>query len=296
MKCICGNQRFETLFSGEHKFSVSQERKKRKFKYSILQCSECSLVQTHPRPYENSFNSQIYQDQKDVDDKMRRFETFQKYAQFALCQIGNFKKNGAFLDIGASIGVLVNEAQKQGFNAQGIEINDYAIQKAKEIFDITLLKVDLFERSLREESVDVVTLIQVFEHVENPVSFLKHIKYLLKTDAILYISVPNFDGYMVQFKKQKWGGLDPMRHLWQWTPLTLTHVLEQAGYHIERFILSHNMDHYAYELARDNFILRKWKEYLLRKSTRLNRGDHLICIARNKISDASIFSRHKLVS
>lgn len=281
ISCPCGNENsFKHLFSGKHKFRLPNQIKKTKLKFFIIQCPKCFLPMTYPRPYENSFQAEHYQDHKDVLDKIQRLETFKKYARHALKNIRIFKKTGRFLDIGCSIGVLVHEAQQKGFDAYGLEINRYAVIKAKELFDIKIFEENLFKNvSIESASFDVIALIQTLEHIEQPVLFLSRIKTLLKKDGILYISVPNFSGYMVKFKKTKWGGLDPAHHLWQFTPKSLENLLHLSGFSIQKMMHHQNMDHYGYELKRDFFAVRKIKEYLIRRSLKLNQGDHLMCIA-----------------
>ncbi len=277
--CLCGNtSQYRKIFSGKHKRSVSGQ-KKTKFKFTIIQCKNCDLTQTFPRPYESSLETDLYQETRDVDDRVRRKDTFIGYAKHILDHIREFKPTGTLVDVGCAIGALVYEAKQQSYTAIGIEINPYAIQKSKELFQVPILEENIYKTSLPKNHADIVVINQTLEHIEDPVSFLKTIKGFLKEDGILYITVPNFAGYMVQFKRTQWGGLDPMRHLWQFTPNTLSQILNQAGFTIKKFILNENIDHFGYELSRDLWPIRKFKEYLISRSIQLNRGDNLVCIA-----------------
>ncbi len=288
IQCLCGNQsKFKKIFSGKHKRSLSTQKKKTKFKFSIIQCLECSLVQTYPRPYESSLETECYQEVNDVHARIEHIDLYRKYASEILKQVSEFKNCGTLMDVGCSIGVLVDEAQRRGYETLGIEINSYAATKGRELFGIKILEENIYATSLPPSMADVITISHTLEHIESPVLFLKHIKRLLKTGGYLYLAVPNFDGYMVKFKRNTWAGLDPMRHLWQFTPTTLSHILNQAGFGIKKFILNENMDQYAYELSRDNFIIKKIKQYLLNRSLQLNRGDNLICLAAPSPSGSS---------
>lgn len=278
--CLCGNEtKYRKIFSGKHKRSVSGQ-KKSKFKFTILECQNCHLIQTYPRPYESSLETDLYQEKRDVDDRVRRKDTFIGYAKHILDHIREFKPSGTLVDVGCAIGALVYEAKQQGYDSLGIEINQYAIQKAKELFQASILEENIYKTSLPPNYADVIVINQTLEHIEDPASLLEAIKKFLKKDGILYITVPNFAGYMVQFKKTKWGGLDPMRHLWQFTPYSLSHVLSQSGFTVKKFILNENIDHFSYELARDFWVVRKFKEFLIARSIRLNRGDNLVCVAK----------------
>lgn len=280
LTCPCGNKEtFTRVLSGRHKHKVSN-KPKQKIRFSIQECQTCSLAQTIPKPYEDSFTSDCYQEVSDLECRLSRISKIRGYANAALNQIQKYKDKGKLLDLGCSIGVLVSEAEQRGYTAVGIEANQLAVSKGRELFNVQILTEDIYTTSLKAASLDVIMLTHVLEHIESPTRLLKQLKHLLKEDGILYISVPNFSGLMAKFKHRHWRGLDPMRHLWQFTPSTLTHLLKKADFQVVQLILNENLDQYDYELERSSFVMRKIKKHILKRGIETNRGDNLICIAR----------------
>jgi len=280
MKCACGvaNQ-FQKVLSGKHKKKIEGERPK-KFKFWIVRCEACGLNQTYPRPYESSASSIYYQEKKDVESRVNDIDSIRTYAKAILERVKKFKTEGRFIDLGASIGVLVHEAQKSGFqNATGVELNAYAIQKAKELLNVGLLKGDMLDQAFQDDAIDIFTLSQTLEHIENPIQVLKTLHRRLKKEGILYLDVPNFDSVMADVLKEKWGLLDPCRHLWQFTPASLKWMLSQSGFEKVHFILTEN-NNYTYELEHASESQRFFLQEKLRIGTQTHRGDVLICIAQ----------------
>ena len=96
--------------------------------------------------------------------------------------------NASFLDIGAATGEVVKIANEIGFNAEGVELSDYAIETAKEKNNIILQKKKINE--LSSDKYNIVHMNHVFEHLENPIEEIKNIRKIMKKNGILYIEIP----------------------------------------------------------------------------------------------------------
>ncbi len=277
MQCVCGSQSYNKLFQGSHKKKIAGQSKQY-IRFSILECTSCNLVQTYPRPYESSEVSEYYQESLDVENRIRNISSHRQYAITYLDYIAQYKKTGKLLEIGCSLGVALKVAQERGYEVLGLDINKMAAEKAQDLFGFHILTESIFNAPIKHGSVDVILLIHILEHIEDPVSFLKQIKLFLKSDGILFIGVPNFDGLMAQRKKATWGGLDPMRHLWQFKPTSLEKILNQAGFQVKTFILNTNMN-YEYDLNHAHWFKRKRLSSLLNQAISAHRGDNLFCVA-----------------
>jgi SAM-dependent methyltransferase len=96
------------------------------------------------------------------------------------------------LDIGAGIGSLIKVAQEYGFQAKGVEPNQYAVQFAKEKNDIEL-DCCYFHQNIYKEKFDIITCISVLEHLENPRLLFQEASSCLNRDGIMYVSVPFYE-------------------------------------------------------------------------------------------------------
>jgi SAM-dependent methyltransferase len=75
---------------------------------------------------------------------------------------------------------------------------------------------------------DVVTAIEVIEHVEDPVAVLRRIRALLKPGGLLFLTTGNAAPYRDRFLE--WGYNVPEIHISFFEPATLRTALEKAGF------------------------------------------------------------------
>jgi 2-polyprenyl-3-methyl-5-hydroxy-6-metoxy-1,4-benzoquinol methylase len=106
--------------------------------------------------------------------------------------IGMFKVQQA-LDVGCAKGYLVHIFQEFGVDSYGIDISEYALSSAPEEVQGKLLKVNIDYESLPLESgvFDLITCLDVVEHLANTDHAISEMRRVLKTDGALYISVPS---------------------------------------------------------------------------------------------------------
>jgi 2-polyprenyl-3-methyl-5-hydroxy-6-metoxy-1,4-benzoquinol methylase len=97
------------------------------------------------------------------------------------------------LDVGCARGYLVHSFQEFGVDCYGIDISEYALSSAPEKVKRKLLKVDIDHQGLPFESgvFDLITCLDVVEHLVNTDQAISEMGRVLKTDGTLYISVPS---------------------------------------------------------------------------------------------------------
>lgn len=80
---------------------------------------------------------------------------------------------------------------------------------------------------------DIISFWQVLEHVENPWDYLKAAKRNLKKGGKIVIGIPNFQSLEFHFAKKYWFHLQPLYHLWHFSPKSLKTLLERNGFSIK---------------------------------------------------------------
>lgn len=144
--------------------------------------------------------------------------------------IDGFELNGkTILDIGCGTGDFLVAAKKDGWNIIGLEPNI----KAKEIAMTKGLSIVDDLTILEPNSVDVITMWHVLEHVSDLNSQIKAIKRVLKKDGILIIAVPNYKSYDAKYYKSFWAAYDVPRHLWHFSQTSIQLIFQKYNFILE---------------------------------------------------------------
>jgi len=177
---------------------------------------------------------------------LEKWEELSAHFNNILEKIKKYKPNGTFLDVGCSVGILLDVAGHNGFEVKGVEFSRWASEFARQQgFDV--VTGGLIEAAYPEKSFDVVVMNHVLEHIPEPLEVIVEIRRILKDDGLLVIGVPNFGSHMAQLMKGKWFSLMPDQHIWQFTRESLVKLLRMAGFNE------------VYFEARDNHAIVGWR-------------------------------------
>lgn len=143
------------------------------------------------------------------------------------------------LDIGSHAGFFLRRAVARGWNVVGVEPSSVTSALAREHFGLDVHTGTLDEATLSEQTFDVATMTDVFEHVGEPGPMLAEIRRLLRPRGVLFIKVPNVR--YVRVKRLLLGpvpGLlddcfDAREHLVYYSAPTLRETLVAAGFKVE---------------------------------------------------------------
>jgi SAM-dependent methyltransferase len=131
------------------------------------------------------------------------------------------------LDIGCGSGLMLNALEEVG-QTFGMDVSDVAINFSKEIFIGEVKKGELPDKiPYEKEFFDLITALDVIEHIDRDIDSLKAIHSLLAQGGKAIITVP---AYMFL-----WSSFDELNeHKRRYTVSELNKKLEQAGFTIER--------------------------------------------------------------
>jgi 2-polyprenyl-3-methyl-5-hydroxy-6-metoxy-1,4-benzoquinol methylase len=130
-------------------------------------------------------------------------------------------KDKRVLVVGCGKGHFVEELNKSGVKAKGIDLSSKAIKIGRKL-GRNVEKIDIKDVPSKNNRYDYVCCFQVLEHVENPIGFINQCISKLKKGGYLIIGVPNMGGYMGNIKNDILN--NPPHHITQWFPETFKKI------------------------------------------------------------------------
>ncbi len=118
--------------------------------------------------------------------------------------LGKAPKHTKLLDFGCGSGIFVEELEKAGFDAHGVDISDEAVRFGALQGIKNLSVIDSHKINFGDNTFDVVLSMDVLEHLEDEEWALKEIERILKPNGIFVVMVP---AYMFL-----WGVQDEVAH------------------------------------------------------------------------------------
>lgn len=222
----------------------------------ILRCKRCNLVRADPLPTmqeKEAIETQGYTDETAFPE-MRDF--------FANCHrtfvedpvIREMRRHlerlehtvggpGRLLDVGAGTGIFMHLARERGWKPEGIDICPLTAEKAASEFDLKITVGPFEDLHFDGRRFDAAAMLDVLEHVLDPLTILRKVHSLLRPGAALAIAVPNQRCLLTVLvgayaraggpgARSLLGRLYVPPHLHYFTPKTLRRMVETAGFHI----------------------------------------------------------------
>ncbi len=142
---------------------------------------------------------------------------------------------GRFVDIGCGHGGFVALAQASGFTAMGTEMSAFAAAYAKEHFGVDVLVGTAHDIEADPGAIDVLSLMDVIEHVDDPADVLARCRQLAGTSGILMLQTPCFpetSSYedLVAREDPFLRMMIPDEHLFLFSKTSIKRLLAEAGF------------------------------------------------------------------
>jgi 2-polyprenyl-3-methyl-5-hydroxy-6-metoxy-1,4-benzoquinol methylase len=137
-------------------------------------------------------------------------------------------QRGRLLDIGCGNGRFIARMKKLGWNVVGVEPDPEAAKIALKHFGISVYVGTLERVKLPSDSFDAITMNDVIEHVDDPISLLQECYRILKPSGKLIITTPNIESLGHRIFGVSWRELDPPRHFYLFSLRTLWETLKQV--------------------------------------------------------------------
>lgn len=133
------------------------------------------------------------------------------------------------LDFGCGDGGFVGLAAEFGFEAHGVDFSASRRRRAEARGLALVPDLDHWNRN-RLGQVDAVTMIEVLEHLVDPVAALREVATVLEPGGVLLIEVPDCSGIDTPGDFGEFNHLNPLEHVNAFVPATLERLCSRVGF------------------------------------------------------------------
>ena len=243
---ICGGTKTTPVNRAIFEFSLYAEQDPELARYTgatveLVRCRACGFAQPAALPSLPDYFGRMY-DQRWSEAWMEaEFHDGTKDLIFreVVARLSEFvpAKARTLLDLGAHVGRLIQVAAQAGWRAEGVELNPRTSAYAARATGLPVHRADLRDLEAEGRRYAAVTLIDVLEHIPEPVEALRGVKGVLERGGWIAVKVPHGPH---QLMKERIRGrvlrgyrptvADNLVHVSHFTAGSLRMALERAGY------------------------------------------------------------------
>lgn len=232
---LCGSSDFDTIYTERGHLG-------------IVRCKKCDLIYSNPRAKNSSENyfgdvSVYYEEARLVFKGKKKHHRDRNY-EYEINQIKKIIPTGRLLDIGSNMGFFLRKTREAGFEAEGVEPSSSLAQIAQREFKLKITNAFFEKAGFDSESFDVITMIDVLEHVNNPGELLTEAQKVLKKNGIMCIKVPNGNYNILKLNLAKKSGrtkqhdiFNSYEHVVHYTNITMQKMMEANGLYVSKLFI-----------------------------------------------------------
>jgi SAM-dependent methyltransferase len=154
-------------------------------------------------------------------------------SQRARYAVGLIKAGDSVLDVGCGNGLFLKYLGQLGsFHLHGIEPPGKSYSRASRLTGLKIKKGFLGAGDFPPQSLSLVTMFHVLEHVPNAWETMQTLAIFLKPGGHLIVSFPNIDSWQARLSRGQWLHLDPPRHLWFPAPKQFAKWVSLFGFEV----------------------------------------------------------------
>jgi SAM-dependent methyltransferase len=193
---------------------------------ALYRCRECGTIQQPSVPVGEPLLT-MYREMSD-DGYLAEEEGRRQTARRLLDLLAGHVPEGRLLDVGSGHGLLVDEARRRGYRAEGLELSRAALEHAR-----GKLRLPIYERTLENHTLDAgpydaIVLADVLEHLDDPVGALDRCTELLASGGALLVATPDPSSLVARLAGARWWGYLPS-HICLVPRVTLRELVTARG-------------------------------------------------------------------
>jgi len=214
---MCGSGDFSEMLTSEYKDDV----------LIVSRCGNCTISFSSTRLSDEYLETEYYE--SDFEGEFAGYDDYENISErfFAgiVEKVKRAQPGGRWLDVGCGRGYLVQAAVRNGFSGCGIDLSTEFVDDPS----VDFRRADLFDSQFEAESFDVISVINVLDHIGDPHRFLTRIRELLKPGGLLFIHVPN-ERYFDRWPFRGQSTYIPSVHIVNYSQNNVADLLSRLGF------------------------------------------------------------------
>jgi SAM-dependent methyltransferase len=168
----------------------------------LYRCRECGTVQQPSLPRGEALHA-LYREMSD-DAYLAEEEGRRRSARRLLDLLARHAPGGRLLDAGSGYGLLLDEARKRGYAAEGVELSRAAARHAREALGLRVHEHPLEDPVFEGERFDAIVLADLLEHLDDPCEALGRCAELLAPGGALIVVTPDPSSLTARLAGGRW--------------------------------------------------------------------------------------------
>lgn len=243
---ICGGGALDAVHRAIFELSAYAEQDPALAAYTgatvaLVRCRGCGFAQPEALPALPDFFGRMYDQRWGEGWMEEEFRSGYKDLIFGHVLRGLARRVPAggrtLLDLGAHVGRLIHLAAGEGWEAEGVELNPRTAAFAARATGLPVHREDLAVLADRGRRWGAVTLVDVLEHVPEPVAALEAVRGVMAAGGWIAVKVPHGKAQLLKetlrgrlFRGYRPTVADNLVHVSHFGPRSLAMALERAGF------------------------------------------------------------------
>jgi 2-polyprenyl-3-methyl-5-hydroxy-6-metoxy-1,4-benzoquinol methylase len=255
----------------------------------VAKCMACGTAYLHDP--DHSFQEDLYTYYEkfagvSMEELVSPF-TLASY-QRVLCRLANYGDLCTILDVGCGKGEFVWAATRSGYSIQGLELSAQAVSVAQAL-GLPVKQKSIYSSEWGLGSWNVITMFEVIEHVDRPISMLRRATDLLAQGGLLYLTTPNYNSLDRFFLGAYWDVFHP-EHISYFSTYGLVGLLRKLEPRLQIIsVESHNISPQLLGCIIDR--TRRLFRFALSEEVELNSRDGNTLIDLRSLAEGTVYSR-----
>lgn len=207
----------------------------------LVQCQSCGLVYVGEQPnaeelyalYGETYFRNDQSGEVGYSNYIRDEPNIRKTVRRRFAHVEKFVKPGRMVDVGCAMGFFMDEAAKRGWQVEGLDVSQYAVDYVQRRFGHTAYNGSLTSVDLPHTAYDLVTMYDVIEHVPDPRAYVQRVADLLKPGGVFELATPDVGSFPARLTGKRWIGYKlSEEHVYYFSVATLRRMLAEAGFEV----------------------------------------------------------------